>query len=336
MASAPTVSVFVLNYNYARYLPQCLDSILAQTYRDFELVIVDDCSRDSSLEVIKPYLADSRLRLVANPINRGFAYNLIAATESLTSGEFVIAVSADDLICSPDAFRIQLDLMRKHPQAAFCFSGVQLWKGKEKIEEYHSFPAEVTMDAREGLHALLRGGVWPLASGTMVRRSAYQACGGYSRDLAMVLDLQLWLALVMEGGFTYSPEPLLGYRLHDSQMSAALPGIRKNAREVVKVLRAACLAGESRGLGTGGLARQAIGFHLAYPAMQEAFQGLRATAARRWLAAALESPVETAMSRKLWIVAARVAMGDRLTAYSRELVAQTKRLVVRLTGDHRS
>src|SRR5215831_13668629 len=63
-AVAPMLSVAVLNYNYAHYLPQCLDSILRQTWTDFELILINDCSTDNSLEVIQPYLADPRLEFI--------------------------------------------------------------------------------------------------------------------------------------------------------------------------------------------------------------------------------------------------------------------------------
>src|SRR5690242_18034091 len=65
----PTLSVTVLNYNYAHYLPQCLDSILSQTWTDFELTLINDCSTDNSLEIIKPYLADPRIKFVNHEVN---------------------------------------------------------------------------------------------------------------------------------------------------------------------------------------------------------------------------------------------------------------------------
>src|SRR4051812_34884538 len=82
----PTLSVTVLNYNYGTYLPGCLDSILGQTFRDFELIVIDDTSSDNSLEVIKPYLADPRVRLVAHKKNVGYGGSLIEGTETCSTG----------------------------------------------------------------------------------------------------------------------------------------------------------------------------------------------------------------------------------------------------------
>src|SRR3954447_15199517 len=94
---APTLSVTVLNYNYGSYLPQCLDSILGQTFQDFELIVIDDCSTDNSVGVIQPYLADPRVRLVAHRKNVGYCGSLIEGTETHSSGELVTVISADDL-----------------------------------------------------------------------------------------------------------------------------------------------------------------------------------------------------------------------------------------------
>src|SRR5215217_6817411 len=115
----PTLSVTVLNYNYGAYLPGCLDSILRQTFRDFELIVIDDCSSDDSLDVVRPYLADPRVRLVAHKQNVGYGGSLIEGTETCSTGEYVTVISADDLVHQPDAFERQIALLQAHPQASF-------------------------------------------------------------------------------------------------------------------------------------------------------------------------------------------------------------------------
>src|SRR3954463_5362111 len=108
----PALSVTVLNYNYAHYLPRCLDSILAQTFTDFEIVLIDDCSNDDSLEVIQPYLADPRVRFFPHAQNAGFAKSLIEGTEEHSRGEFLTVVSADDVILETNAFEKQIALLK--------------------------------------------------------------------------------------------------------------------------------------------------------------------------------------------------------------------------------
>ncbi len=322
----PTLSVVVLNYNYARYLPACLKSILGQTFRDFEVVVVDDRSTDDSRDVVVPFLSDSRVRLHPNTTNMGFCKSLIAGTEELTRGEFVTVISADDLVQRPDAFERQMALLRAHPETAFCFSAIDLVRGESVVGEHHSFNSETVMGSREALHALLlRGTVWPLHSGTIIRRSAYERAGGYRRDIAIVLDLAMWLPLTMEGGFAYVPERLYGYRLHEGQMSVATAKIRANAREVGRVLTDACLLGQQRGFDTGPLVDTVIGVHLSNTAINEAFTGNRKVALQRWYAAIREWPAATAKSRKLWIIAFRATFGDLATKGASESLRVVKR-----------
>ena len=139
--------------------------------------------------------------------------------------------------------------------------------------------------------------------------SAYEACGGYRRDITMPLDLGLWLGLALQGGFAYSPLILYGYRVHQGQMSANPHKIRQNTVEVVRVIRDACSEAERRGLGLGRLKRNAIRNHLAAAALSDAFGAQRSVALHRWLAAVKECPVETMSSKKLWTLVLRASLG---------------------------
>ena len=124
-ARAPLLSVTVLNYNYGRFLGQCLDEVLAQSYPHFEVIVVDDCSQDDSLRVVEPYLADPRVRLVAHTTNQGFTRSLIEATEEHSRGEFVMVISADDRTLRPDAFARQLALLIERPDVAWVHTAFE-------------------------------------------------------------------------------------------------------------------------------------------------------------------------------------------------------------------
>ena len=95
-----TFSVCIPNYNYERYLGQTIDSVLAQTYPHFEIVVADNASTDGSVAAVRGY-DDPRIRLIENRYNIGFSPNLDRATESAT-GDFLILLSSDDLM-RPDA-----------------------------------------------------------------------------------------------------------------------------------------------------------------------------------------------------------------------------------------
>ena len=305
------MSVVVLNYNYGHYLKGCIESILAQTFTDFELIVIDDCSKDDSIRIIEPYVkADSRVRLVAHKVNAGFAKSLIEGTEKESRGEFLSVISADDLAMRDDAFATQVELLRKYPQAAFCFSAVELITPKGTHVD-RSFDQEVVLEPAAALRALFTQTARPPASGTLIRKTHYQASGGYRRDVSMALDLGMWVDLAIQGGFIYTPLPLYGWRIHDAQMSAALPGVRKSAHEVRRILSDAWRQGAHRGFEMGASEDRVFVQHVEAYALHEAFNRSRKLAASRVLAAVLETPLEAAKSRKLWISAARVALGDR-------------------------
>jgi len=305
----PTLSVLVLNYNYARYLPGCLDSILAQTFQDFELIVIDDCSKDDSRQIIERYAQkDPRVRPALHQVNSGFAKSLIEGTEELSRGEFLMVVSADDLVTRPYAFATQIELLRRHPRAAFCFSAIQLI-GPNDDGVDSSYEHELALEPAAALRAIFEQKARPAHSGTMIRKSCYQACGGYRRDIKMALDLAMWVSLAIEGGFAYSPEPLSGYRLHEGQMSAALAGIRRNAGEVRSILRDAYREGVRRGYDIGSSERDVFVMHFEACAIHEAFHRGRRLAAYRVLATALESPLGALTSRKMWLSTLRAALG---------------------------
>jgi glycosyltransferase involved in cell wall biosynthesis len=318
----PTLSVVVLNYNYERYLKGCIESILVQSFSEFEVIVIDDCSKDDSVNVIRKCAElDARVRLVAHEKNAGFARSLIEGTERLSRGEFLMVISADDLAVRPDAFATQIDLMRRNPQVAFCFSGVELIGPNESTVD-RSFGEETVCDPAQALRVIFDGHARPAHSGTMIRAASYWACGGYRRDIAMALDFAMWLDLAIEGGFAYTPLALYGYRVHGQQMSVALAGIRRNAKEVRAILSDACAKGVQRGLGTGGMQERAFVSHFEAYAVNEAAHRNRRLAAYRVLATALEAPLAALRSRMLWISVLRAALGARGFAVAKSVLGR--------------
>src|SRR4051812_9352416 len=99
----PKVSVCIDSFNYGRYLPEAIESVLGQSFRDFELIIADDCSIDNSAEIAHNCARkDSRIRVVVAAKNRGMVKNRNACL-GLAVGEYVKWLHADDFLCSPDA-----------------------------------------------------------------------------------------------------------------------------------------------------------------------------------------------------------------------------------------
>jgi hypothetical protein len=115
VAERPLVSVLMSNYNYARYIGQAIESVLAQTYQLFELIICDDGSTDESCSVVRRYLKDSRIQLLTKP-NGGHATGLNTAFAE-AQGEIICFLDADDVYV-PAKLAVVVDKMRRNPDCA--------------------------------------------------------------------------------------------------------------------------------------------------------------------------------------------------------------------------
>ena len=104
---SPSISVIMPVYNTAKYLNEAIDSILNQTYKDFEFIIIDDCSTDGSLDIIKTY-SDDRIILIENETNKGYVYGLNYAL-SFAKGKYIARMDSDD-ISLPNRFKRQFYL----------------------------------------------------------------------------------------------------------------------------------------------------------------------------------------------------------------------------------
>ncbi len=208
-AKQPTVSVVMPVYNCRRYLAEAVDSILAQTYRDFEFIAVDDGSSDGSGDLLRECAArDTRVKVMSRP-NTGIVGALndgLAAAR----GKYVARMDGDD-VAKPQRFEKQVSYLDGHPEVLV----VGAW-----VETIDPFGIVFGQDRRPTEHdeidaGLLkgRGGsiVHPVA---MIRRDAIERVGGYRRPFQDSEDLDLWLRLAEIGKVANLPEVLLSYRRH--------------------------------------------------------------------------------------------------------------------------
>ena len=122
----PTLSIVVPNYNHGHYLPACLDSILSQSWQPDELMVIDDCSTDNSVEIIEGYQKRyPQIRLHRNERNRGCLWNLNWGMEQAT-GDFIYFPGADDVLL-PGLFEKSMKILAEHPEAGAC-CGIGDWR----------------------------------------------------------------------------------------------------------------------------------------------------------------------------------------------------------------
>lgn len=196
-------------YNARRYLRPAAESILAQAFRDFELIFVDDGSTDDSLQILRKFESrDPRVRIITRP-NTGIVGALndgLAAAR----GEFIARMDSDD-VATPDRFEKQVAFLHDHPDHVLVGSQVLLIDP----EGEQLCPKSDTQYTHEAIDAAHLSHKWPLVHPTvMMRRSAVNAINGYRTKYEWLEDLDLFLRLAEVGKLASLSDVLLHYRLH--------------------------------------------------------------------------------------------------------------------------
>ena len=209
----PTVSALMPVYNAEPYLAEAVESILGQTFADFEFLVVNDGSTDRSGAILERYAArDRRIRLTSRP-NTGYTVALNQLLD-LASGEFVARMDADD-VALPQRLERQVDYLRAHRDVVCVGSAVQFIDGAGRFLRN----AHPGMD-HEAIQQRALAGDCPLNHPSiMMRRAAVQAVGGYHPEFEPAEDLDLWLRLGEVGRLTNLPEVLMKYRQHARSFS---------------------------------------------------------------------------------------------------------------------
>lgn len=211
----PTISVIMPVYNAERYVAEAVESILAQTFTDFEFLIIDDGSTDGSLAILQKYAArDSRVRLKSRP-NTGY---IVALNEMLADarGEFIARMDADD-ISVPERFAIQIDFLENHGEAVAIGSKVLLID--EDGDSIREFREGTNYEETERLLLKGDGGSAVCHPTVMMRTERLAAAGGYDESFWPAEDLELFMRLSRCGKVCVLPRVLLRYRLHGESTS---------------------------------------------------------------------------------------------------------------------
>ena len=233
---SPKVSFVVPCYKLAHLLGECLGSILSQTFTDFEVLVMDDCSPDNTGEVAASF-NDSRIRYIRNEPNLGHLRNYNKGIE-LSRGEYVWLISADDKLIQKHALSRYVALMDANPKAGYiCSSAVEIRDGRETPVAKYSVQADrdTVFDGHDLLRRLLYSNSIVAASG-MVRKNCYNRLGAFPLDLPYAGDWYLWCLFALYYQVAYCAEPLVGYRIHEQSMTDSL------ASDNVEVCINDCLA----------------------------------------------------------------------------------------------
>lgn len=217
------LSVFLANYNHARYLPRALDAILTQSVRPREVIVLDDASTDDSLHVLSQYARrHDNLRVVRNDRNLGVVptYNRGIA---LAQGKYLFLAAADDFVV-PGFFESAVAQLEAHPHAGVCCGYESFRRGDdgEVVEAPSGWCAEPTYFTPDDLARKLRSAL--AAHAAICRRDAMVEVGGYHEDLAWYSDWFAYLVIGFRHGLVHVPATLAVRTLGLSEQYSAAAG----------------------------------------------------------------------------------------------------------------
>jgi glycosyltransferase involved in cell wall biosynthesis len=204
---SPMVSFLIPVYNAEPFVRETLDTVLAQTFPDFECIAIDDGSKDGSLSILRDFAArDDRIRVVTRP-NKGLVATLNEGID-LARGEFLARLDADDL-CNPRRLELQVEQMCREPDLVALGSGALAIDERGRLLGDYSNPT-VTHEQIDAAHLQGHSSIHHPAA--MLRASAVRQVGGY-HDLVPCEDFDLWLRLAEIGRLANLPDRLISKRL---------------------------------------------------------------------------------------------------------------------------
>lgn len=218
----PKVTVYTVCRDYARYLPQAIKSVLNQTMRDWELIVINDGSTDDTEEVLKQFESDARIRIIHQP-PRGLPVSCNAAI-AMATGEYIIRLDADDYF-DENALLVLSGVLDAHPKVGLVYPDYFLISADGEILG-HVRKEKISDDL--GLLDLPAHG-----AGTMIRRQYFVEVGGYDETVDCQDGYDLWIKFIERYKVHNVNLPLFYYRRHPVSLSANQERILR-ARRVLK------------------------------------------------------------------------------------------------------
>jgi hypothetical protein len=223
----PKVSFVVPCYKLAHLLPACITSITSQSYEDFEVLIMDDCSPDNTATVAASF-HDPRIRHIRNERNLGHLANYNKGID-LARGAYVWLISADDRLRRPYLLERYVRTMDSHRSVGYaCCPGIILEGDRETTVDGRVGRRDTIFEGRAFVRRLVKGNFVIAASG-MVRRTCYERLGAFPPDLPYSGDWFLWCLFALHSDVAYFAEPMVNYRAHELSMTNHLMTHRSKA-----------------------------------------------------------------------------------------------------------
>jgi glycosyltransferase involved in cell wall biosynthesis len=243
-SKTPLVSIGIPTFNSGKYIAKTLESIAAQTFRNLEVIVIDNCSTDTTMEICQSFKDKFKnFRIIVNDHNIGGEANFNKAFQ-VASGDLIAIFHSDD-VYHPDIVQKYVDTFLKDPKtsAISCMGKVINDAGNETGAFYHlpqdlkSYGPQYSFE--QILRAvLINGNSFLICPSVMIKKSTYQQLGGFEFEkFRSSSDLGLWLKIAQAGSFTIVDEKLINYRIHDKQGSQFLLRETVNFPDIIRPIK---------------------------------------------------------------------------------------------------
>lgn len=240
----PKVSVIVPNYNHANYLKQRIDSIMNQTYQDFELILLDDCSMDHSQDILMSYQNDTHVsHIILNKSNSGNPFLQWIKGIELSIGEYVWIAESDDM-ADEDFLMTLISLMERHSNSAVAFSHSYLIDEKDHLlpGDYHGHSNPEEINVYDGNHFARRimttcNYIFN-ASMVVFRKTAYYCVDNSFQQYRTCGDWAFWMNICLQGKVIEVGKRLSYFRQHLDKVTTHAGQTGDDWRDVARLLKA--------------------------------------------------------------------------------------------------
>jgi len=221
----PLVSIIVASYNHEKYIVECIESIMQQTYFNIELIVVDDCSNDNSQNILKNLQSKYHFKLLINQNNLG-----VARTRNIgiqyAAGKYIGGCASDDFL-GRDKIQRQVEFLENNQEYALCY-------GREASVKNQKIKYRKNKNYKSGdiFSDLFLQKFWISAGTVLIRKEIFDKVGGYDENMK-IEDFDLWLRIANEFKCAYLDSNFYYYRLHGNNTSS---NIKNMEIEINKIL----------------------------------------------------------------------------------------------------
>jgi glycosyltransferase involved in cell wall biosynthesis len=221
---SPQLTIHMLTYNRAHFIKQAIDSVLSQTFQDFELLILDDASTDNTSELIQPYLIDSRIKYIKNEQNLGITKNRNKAL-SLSQGEYIAVLDSDDYWTDNNKLQKQINFLNKDNDHVLVGTNIIIVDENNNLIKKVKYPS-----SNFTIKKLLLIKNLFCHSSVIYRKKEILDLGCYDENLSIWEDYDLWLKIGLKYKFANLNIFTTAYRRHGNQSNSEKKQIGRDAQ----------------------------------------------------------------------------------------------------------